>query len=99
MRIVKLLFCCIVLLFAGRISSAQNPAPAPKKTEILLIEGGTLHTGNGMVIENGVVAFASGKITYAGDAYGKGVMKDLNSYKLIDIIVKYIDTGIIALNS
>ncbi len=99
MRIVKLLFCCIVLLFAGRISSAQNPAPAPEQTEMILIEGGTLHTGNGTVIENGVVAFASGKITYAGDAKGKGGMKDLNSYKVIDVNGKHIYPGIIALNS
>src|SRR5258706_2917826 len=99
MRIVKLLFCCIVLLFAGRISSAQNPAPAPEQTEMILIEGGTLHTGNGTVIENGVVAFASGKITYAGDAKGKGGMKDLNSYKVIDVNGKRIYPGIIALNS
>src|SRR5258706_304166 len=99
MRIVKLLFCCIVLLFAGRISSAQDPAPAPEQTEMILIEGGTLHTGNGTVIENGVVAFASGKITYAGDAKGKGGMKDLNSYKVIDVNGKRIYPGIIALNS
>ena len=97
-KIVKLMFGLIVLL-AGRNSSAQNPAPATEQMQAVLIEGGTIHTGNGTVIENGVVAFVNGKITYAGTAAGKNSLKDMASYKVIDAKGKHIYPGIIALNS
>jgi hypothetical protein len=74
---VKWFYCLIVLTPVAEISSAQNPAPAPEQSQPILIQGGTIHTGNGTVIENGVVAFANGKITYAGDASGKNSLKDL----------------------
>src|SRR5690349_1247575 len=97
--VVKLSYCLIVLLLGGEISLAQNPAPAPEQTQPILIQGGTVHTGNGIVIENGVVVFANGKIIYAGDASGKNSLKDLNSYKVIDVKGKQIYPGIIALNT
>jgi imidazolonepropionase-like amidohydrolase len=97
--IVKLLNCFFVLLLIGNLSYAQNPAPAPEQTQPILIQGVTIHTGNGTVIENGIVAFASGKINYAGDASGKNSLKDVNSYKVIDAKGKHIYPGIIALNT
>ena len=97
-RIDKLFFLIAVLLY-GKISSAQNPTPAAEQRQAVLIEGATIHTSNGTVIENGIVAFASGKITYAGNASGKNSIKDLNSYKVIDAKGKHIYPGIIALNS
>src|SRR5258705_13224558 len=98
-RIAELLHCLIVFALMGNFSQAQNPAPAVEQTQMILIEGGTIHIGNGKIIENGVVAFASGKITYAGDAAGKNSLKDLNSYKVINAKGKHIYPGIIALNS
>jgi imidazolonepropionase-like amidohydrolase len=98
-NLVKLFNCFIVLLLAGKISSAQNPAPAAEQTQMILIEGGTVHVGNGTVIENGVVAFANGKITYAGNAAGKSSLKDVNSYKVIDAKGKHIYPGFIAMNT
>src|SRR5262245_43683658 len=97
--IVKLFYGFIVSVLAGQISFAQNPAPAPQQSQPILIQGGTIHTGNGTMIENGVVAFTNGKITYAGDASGKNSLKDLNSYKVIDAKGKHIYPGIIALNT
>lgn len=96
---VKLFYCSIVLLLIANFSFAQNPPPAPKQTELILIEGGTLHVGNGQVIENAVVAFINGKIIYAGDVKGKDNIKDLKLYKVIDAKGKHIYPGIIALNS
>jgi len=98
-KIVKWFYCFIAFGMMGKISPAQNPAPAPEQTLPILIQGGTIHTGNGTVIENGIVVFASGKITYAGDASGKNSLKDMNSYKMIDAKGKHIYPGIIALNS
>lgn len=98
-NVIKLLSFFIVLILVGKISSAQNPAPAPEQTQPILIQGGNIHTGNGTVIENGIVAFANGKITYAGNESGKNSLKDLNSYKVIDVKGKQIYPGIIALNT
>lgn len=98
-RLVKLSYCFIVLLLAGKISHAQNPAPAMEQTQMILIEGGTLHTGNGQVIENSLVAFANGKIIYAGNSNGKSGLKDINQYKVIDAKGKHIYPGIIAMNT
>jgi len=97
--IVKMFYCLLLLLLIGKISFAQNPTPASVQTELILIEGGTLHIGNGQVIENAVVAFINGKIIYAGDAKGKSNLKDLNLYKVIDAKGKHIYPGFIALNS
>lgn len=98
-RIAELLCCSVALLLVGKISMAQNPAPALEQTQPILIEGGMIHTGNGTMIENGVVAFANGKITYAGDAKGKDALKDLKLYKVIDAKGKHIYPGIIALST
>src|SRR5712672_3302008 len=98
-KIVKWFYCLIALVLVDKISFAQNPAPAPEQTQPILIQNGTIHTGNGTVIENGVVAFANGKIMYAGDATGKNSLKDLNSYQVIDAKGKHIYPGIIALNT
>ena len=95
----ELFYGLIVLLLVGKISPAQNPAPAPEQTEMILIDGGTLHVGNGQVIEISAVAFVNGKIIYAGDAKGKAALKDLNLYKVIDAKGKHIYPGIIALNT
>src|SRR5436190_5619156 len=98
-KIVKWFYGLIALALVGKISSAQNPAPASEQAQPILIQGGTLHTGNGKVIENGIVTFVNGKITYVGDAIGKNSLKDLNSYKVIDAKGKHIYPGIIALNT
>ncbi|MBK5285533.1 MAG: amidohydrolase family protein [Bacteroidia bacterium] len=89
----------MVLLLAENITSAQNPAPAPEQSQMILLQGGTLHIGNGQITENGIVAFTNGKIIYAGDAKGKDELKDLKLYKVIDAKGKHIYPGIIALNS
>jgi imidazolonepropionase-like amidohydrolase len=97
--IVQLLYCLIVFVLAEKTSSAQNPAPAPEQTQPILIDGATIHTGYGTVVENGLVVFSNGKITYAGSQMRKASLKDLNTYKVIDAKGKHIYPGIIALNT
>lgn len=98
-KIVKWFYCLIALALVGKISSAQNPAPAPEQTQGIIIDGATIHTGNGMVIENGLVVFSNGNIKYAGSQMRKPSIKDLNTYKVIDAKGKHIYPGIIALNT
>ena len=63
-----------------------------RKTTIIL-SGGTIHTGTGDVIENGLVAFSNGKITYAGKASDfKG---DRSGTEVIDVAGKHVYPGLI----
>ncbi len=50
------------------ISLAQQPIPAKAETKSILLMNGTVHIGNGKVIQNGVVGIKGGKIVLLGDA-------------------------------
>lgn len=58
---VMLIVACFELV-------AQVPSPAAPQTQTIAIVGGTVHIGNGEVINNGTVVFANGKITTVGAA-------------------------------
>ncbi|CAA9210510.1 MAG: hypothetical protein AVDCRST_MAG95-86 [uncultured Adhaeribacter sp.] len=77
-------------------SWAQVPAPAPAQAKPVLLTGGTLHVGNGPVIENAVVAFDKGKITYAGPANGA---PGGNNYEVIAVTGQHIYPGLIQPNT
>ncbi len=55
----------ILLLATAQLLFAQG-SPAKAHEGVLSIAGGTLHIGNGEVVENGIVVIQNGKITYAG---------------------------------
>ncbi|MDQ6476902.1 amidohydrolase family protein [Dyadobacter sp. LHD-138] len=84
------IFC---LNFAGY---AQNPAPAKPQTKPIILTGGTIHLGNGQVIENGVIAFDKGVITQVA---ASGAAVDRNSSEVIDVKGKHIFPGIISMNT
>ncbi|EAR00997.1 amidohydrolase family protein [Maribacter sp. HTCC2170] len=54
-------------LFMG--TGQQTPAPAQK--EAMSIDGATAHLGNGEVIENALIMFEDGKLTFVGSAMTK----------------------------
>ncbi len=60
--------CLSLLLLAAVQLNAQTPVPANKQTKSILLSGGTVHVGNGKVIENGVVGIKDGKIDLVADA-------------------------------
>lgn len=84
-----LLFC-----FATISISAQQ-TPAPKQTNAISIEGATAHLGNGEVIENSLIMFTDGKITFVGSA----MMKIARLGTVINAEGKHVYPGFIAANA
>lgn len=92
-----------LLLFLALISCsvllAQNevPAPAPVQSERLCLKGGTIHVGNGQVIENGCLIFNNGKIEAVFSA--NTIKTDATLGKVIDVTGKHLYPGLMALNT
>jgi hypothetical protein len=61
------ILACALLSFP--LKAQQTPAKA--QSAPIAIEGATLHIGDGSVIENGLLIFENGQITYAGSADNK----------------------------
>ncbi len=59
-----------LLMAATTFVAAQRPAPAPPQTRSILVTGGTVHVGDGRVIDNGAVGFREGRIDFVGSRYG-----------------------------
>jgi hypothetical protein len=76
---------------------AQNPVVGPAQKEPIILTGGTIHTGTGSVIENGLVAFTGGKITWIGKASESNL--DKSAYKVIDVTGKQVYPGLIFPNT
>jgi len=62
--------CFILTLFLGLTLSAQQ-TPAGVQKEAIAIEGATAHLGNGTVVENSLIMFEDGKLTFVGSANTK----------------------------
>jgi hypothetical protein len=78
-------------------SAAQVPVVAPSQKKPVMLTGGTIHTGTGEVIENGVVAFASGKITWVGRSSESKL--DKSAYEVIDVTGRQVYPGLIFPNT
>jgi len=76
---------------------AQVPTPAPPQAKPVLITGATLHVGNGTVVPNATVAFANGRLTYAGPA--AGFTQDKAGYEAIDATGQQLYPGLILPNT
>lgn len=69
MNYFNLYITVVVVLLFGSIQAQQTPAK--KQTKAITIEGATAHLGNGKVIENSLIMFNDGKITFVGSATDK----------------------------
>lgn len=81
------------LLSFGFLAHAQNPAPAPPQSKPIALIGGTIHVGDGKIIQNGTIVFDKGIITAIGEA---NTNFDKNSTEIINIAGKSVYPGIIA---
>ena len=65
----KIIYNLLFLVATANIVAQQTPATL--QTEAISIEGATAHLGNGKVIENSLIMFNKGKITFVGSANAK----------------------------
>lgn len=84
-----------LLIFAFVSNLLAQQTPASKQTNAFSIEGATAHLGNGEVIENSLIMFDEGKITFVGSA----MLKIARMGTVINATGKHIYPGFIALNS
>lgn len=90
-----------VLLVAGSLLCllpllrAQTPSPAPPQSRSILLTKGTVHVGDGTVIDEGAVGFRDGRIDYVGFHYGVKAVYDT----VIDVSGKQVYPGFIAANT
>ncbi len=93
------LFALVTALFLafGSLTAQQSiPTPAPPQAKPVYLVGGTVHVGNGTVIENAVVGFDKGKITLVGQS---GTAFDRTNADVFDAQGKHIYPGLFAANT
>ena len=89
----KIIYSLVCFLFLGNMLAQQTPAP--KQTQDYSIEGATAHLGNGQVIENSLIMFSNGKISFVGSA----MMKIARRGTVINAKGKHVYPGFIAANT
>lgn len=72
---------------------AQVPSPARAQSGLVAIVGGTIHVGNGTVLENGVITFSDGKIQKVMEI---DAFTEREGYTVIDAAGKEIYPGLIS---
>lgn len=88
----KLLYTILILLVRISIAKSQeNIYPAKEFKGRMFITKGTIHVGNGQVIENGTIEVNNGKIVQIGS----NVTVPLNSGKVVDAKGKQVYPGLI----
>ncbi len=98
-RFIAISLAILILIIAAAMPHlfAQSiPTPATAQTKPLFLVGATVHVGNGTVLENGVVGFASGKITLVGKA---DAAFDRTGADVVDVKGKHVYPGFIAANT
>ncbi len=94
----KYIYLTVLLLACTGIrGAAQNPVVAPAQKRPVILAGGTIHTATGKVIENGLIAFSGGKITWVGKA-GESTL-NRPDYQVIDVSGKQVYPGLIFPNT
>lgn len=86
----------LLFLIASNLQAQHVPTPAPPQSQPVVIWGATAHLGNGQVIENSVVAFEEGKITFVSDA---NVRRPFPGHQEIRADGQHLYPGFIAPNS
>ncbi len=88
---MKKIFFYIAFFSGTTVSAQENMHPSPAQTKTIIIQGGTIHTGNGKVIQSGTIKIENGKITEVSESVGTA---DKNA--TINATGKQVYPGIIA---
>ena len=95
-----LIYILIFTASIGQVVLAQeNMHPSPAQATKIAILGGTIHIGNGKVIEKGSIIFEKGKIVSITDDKVAGLPVIDATTEVIDATGKQIYPGIIAANT
>ena len=76
MRSGRALFVPCFMLLTFIEASAQKPTPAPAQGKSVLLKGGTVHVGDGTVIDDAAIGFRNGSIDFVGHSYGVTAVYD-----------------------
>ena len=85
---MKNILLTIAIVLGVSLSAQQTPAPA--QSGAISIQGATAHLGNGQVLENSLIVFEQGKLTYVGAANSSA-----NKGQVIDASGKHVYPGFI----
>ena len=80
------ILCCVAA------TGFAQQTPAPPQGEAITIEGATAHLGNGETIENALIIFEDGKLSFVGSANVRMARKG----RIIDASGKHVYPGFIA---
>lgn len=80
----------LLVLLSFNIQAQQTPAAA--QSDPIAIEGATVHLGNGQVLENALLMFSEGKLTFVGSANARIARPE----RVIDATGKHVYPGFIA---
>jgi imidazolonepropionase-like amidohydrolase len=86
-------FYIFIIALLCSVQTVAQPTPAPKATQPILITGGTIHVGNGQVLENQYLVINNGKVE---SVTGQQVARSFSGYQQIDATGKHIYPGFIA---
>src|SRR6478735_8074595 len=86
---MKNILTIFFLFFITKAFSQANVLPAVPQTGVMQLAHGTVHVGNGDVIEDGMIVFSNGKITNVGK------YASMADAKMIDCTGKQIYPGLI----
>jgi imidazolonepropionase-like amidohydrolase len=89
----KIIYSMLFFFLVGNSIAQQTPAEA--QTTAFSIEGATAHLGDGTIIENSLIMFADGKITFVGSV----MTKIARQGAVINAKGKHVYPGFIAANA
>ena len=95
----RLMLSLSLLCWVGGLTAslqAQTPSPAPAQSQPIILQGGTIHTATGEVIDNGFIRFDKGIITAMGPASDMG---ETAGAKLIQTAGHHLYPGLILPNN